>query len=121
MRIAVLDDEEICLDRALKVISRYSRASGFDWTVHGFSSGEDLLRRLKRENFDLLIIDWYLSGMSGYALLCWVQEHLEVPPPVIVLTGGSARETSSRPLTLAPRTSSTSRSANTNCTHAFWW
>lgn len=90
MRIAVLDDEEICLDRALKVIRSYSRASGFDWKVHGFSSGEDLLRSLKRENFDLLIIDWYLPGMSGDALLCWVQEHLEVPPPVIVLTGGSS-------------------------------
>ncbi len=62
------------------------------WTVHRFARGEDLLKQLKRETFDLLILDWQLPDLSGLQLLRWSREHLDAPPPAIMLTSRDAEQ-----------------------------
>ncbi|NWE73710.1 response regulator transcription factor, partial [Pseudomonas gingeri] len=90
MRVAILDDEPAELRRLEQTLGQMSQAGEPPWTVHSFERGEDLLRRLRRETFDLLILDWQLPDLSGLALLRWTREHMEAPPPAIMLTSRDA-------------------------------
>jgi DNA-binding response OmpR family regulator len=54
--------------------------------LHYFERGEELVRRLKRESFDLLILDWQLPDITGFAILRWARQCMEAPPKVIMLT-----------------------------------
>lgn len=84
MRLAVLDDDRaLCAD----IAARLRRAG------HGcfeFYSGETLRRALRRESFDLLVVDWNVPDISGAALLAWARANLPSPPPVIMLVDGNA-------------------------------
>ncbi|MBS0254080.1 MAG: response regulator transcription factor [Proteobacteria bacterium] len=57
-----------------------------------FSSGAGLVAALRRETFDLVLLDWNMPGMSGLDVLGWMAEHHAAPPPVIMLTSRSASE-----------------------------
>ena len=59
MRIAVLDDDPILLD-LLKAMTEH-----MGHVCHTFSTGAGLLKALRRESFDLLIVDWHLPDMEG--------------------------------------------------------
>lgn len=52
-----------------------------------FHSGEMLRRALRRESYDLLILDSDTPDLSGVDLLGWMRSTLPAPPPVIMLTG----------------------------------
>ena len=54
MRIAVLDDDPIFLKLVEATIHQMGHATIL------FETGEDLLRAMRRESFDLLIVDWLL-------------------------------------------------------------
>ncbi|MEN5422165.1 response regulator transcription factor [Comamonas aquatica] len=59
MRIAVLDDDTVFLRLVEATIHQMGHATIL------FETGEDLLRAMRRESFDLLIVDWLLPGLSG--------------------------------------------------------
>jgi DNA-binding response OmpR family regulator len=81
MRLAILDDDrELCAHLAATL-----RAAGH--TCFEFYSGEALRRALRRESYDLLLLDWELPDLSGIDLLAWIRSTLPAPPPVIMLTG----------------------------------
>lgn len=86
MRIALVDDD---LDEIAEV-ARVLKESGCVCTL--FSSGEELLAALRRETFDMLLLDWNMQGMSGLKVLAWVWENLDPPPPVIMLTARDKKE-----------------------------
>jgi len=86
MRVAILDDEPAELRRVEQTLHQMSQPEEDDWSLHSFERGEDLLRELRRNTFDLLILDWQLPDLSGIELLRWTREHMEVPPPAIMLT-----------------------------------
>ncbi|MBK5440734.1 MULTISPECIES: response regulator transcription factor [unclassified Pseudomonas] len=90
MRVAILDDEPAELRRVEQTLRQIPSAADQPWTLHCFERGEDLLRQLRRETFDLLILDWQLPDLSGLALLRWTREHMEVPPAAIMLTSRDA-------------------------------
>ncbi|SDV08617.1 response regulator transcription factor [Pseudomonas mucidolens] len=90
MRVAILDDEPAELKRVEQTLRQIPNASEQPWTLHCFERGEDLLRQLRRETFDLLVLDWQLPDLSGLAILRWTREHLEAPPPAIMLTSRDA-------------------------------
>lgn len=48
--------------------------------------GASFIEALKRERFDLLIIDWMLPDYKGDVVLRWIRENLGWELPVIVLT-----------------------------------
>lgn len=93
MRIAILDDDATDLQRITQVLDGLARQYDEEtWTFHTFSLGEELLKQLKRETFDLLILDWQLPDISGIALLDWAHRHLDPPPPVIMVTSRNSEE-----------------------------
>ncbi|MFL6607450.1 MAG: response regulator transcription factor, partial [Pseudomonas sp.] len=86
MRVAILDDEPAELRRVEQTLQQIPGRNEQAWTLHSFERGEDLLRQLRRETFDLLILDWQLPDISGLSLLRWTREHMDSPPAAIMLT-----------------------------------
>ena len=70
MRVAILDDESAELDRVEQTLQQIPAQGEQAWTVHRFARGEDLLKQLKRETFDLLIPRLAVAGPQRPALLC---------------------------------------------------
>ena len=84
MRVAVLDDDKVHLELARQTLE----GTGHDF--HGFPDGKSLLRALRRETFDLLILDWELPDISGIEVMRWARENLEAPVPILFVTNRSA-------------------------------
>lgn len=80
MRIAALDDEP----SALELVESSMRAIGHE--CHTFSQGAALLRALRRETFDLLVLDWQVPDVTGVEVVRWVREHDGHRIPVLLLT-----------------------------------
>ena len=68
MRIAVLDDDPIFLHLVEATIHQMGHATIL------FETGEELLRAMRRESFDLLIVDWQLPGLSGIEVVQALRE-----------------------------------------------
>jgi DNA-binding response OmpR family regulator len=92
MRIAVLDDEPLELNRMHETLKSVLLFDGERPHLHLFQDSLSLLKELKRETFDVLILDWQVPEMSGLQVLHWTQEHLSPAPAVILLTGRSAEQ-----------------------------
>jgi len=86
MRVALVDDD---LDEIAEIAENL-RHSGFSCSL--FASGEELLAALRRETFDVLLLDWNMLGMSGMKVLAWARENLKPAPPVIMLTNRDRKE-----------------------------
>ena len=84
MRVAVLDDDEAQLE-----LGRYA-LEGMGHDFHGFADGKTLLRALRRESFDLLILDWQLPDISGIDVMHWARQNLEERVPILFVTNRSA-------------------------------
>ncbi|HSX92288.1 MAG TPA: response regulator transcription factor [Hydrogenophaga sp.] len=83
MRLAALDDDVSQLD----LIQRSVRAIGYECQL--FERGQALLRELRRDSFDLLIVDWQLPDIAGPDVVRWVREHHEHAMPILFLTNRS--------------------------------
>lgn len=83
MRLAALDDDVSQLD----LIQRSVKAIGYECQV--FERGQALLRELRRDSFDLLIVDWQLPDIAGPDVVRWVRAHHEHPVPILFLTNRS--------------------------------
>lgn len=84
MRVAALDDDAT----QLELIQRTLAAMGHD--CHGFSDSRACLRSLRRESYDLLVLDWQLPDISGLEVLRWARENLQERVPVLFITNRSA-------------------------------
>jgi DNA-binding response OmpR family regulator len=51
-----------------------------------FSTAENFINVSRRENFDLLIVDWGLPGLSGLQLTSWVRQNAGEQIPILMLT-----------------------------------
>ena len=81
MRIAVLDDDPAQTD----FVSQTLTAAGH--TCYAFKEGKALKKRLQRETFDLLVLDWNVPDMSGEEVLKWVRANqTEHSLPIIFMT-----------------------------------
>ena len=80
MRIAVLDDEL----SQLELIRHTMTEIGHE--CHLYSEGKSLLRELRLQTFDLLILDWTLPDISGPAVVKWVREDLASRLPILFVT-----------------------------------
>ncbi|MBI1890147.1 MAG: response regulator transcription factor [Burkholderiales bacterium] len=86
MRIAVLDDDRSQTDLVCQVL----KAAGH--SCYPFENGKDMLAELRRESYDLLIIDWQLPDISGSEVLEWVREKLPPNLPVLFMTSRSSED-----------------------------
>lgn len=86
MRVAILDDEPAELRRVEQTLQQIADTGEQPWSLHSFERGEELLKQLRRETFDLLILDWQLPDVTGLSVLSWTREHMDAPPAAIMLT-----------------------------------
>ena len=80
MRIAVLDDDPILLD-LLKAMTE-----SLGHICHTFETGASLLKMLRRESFDLLIVDWHLPDMEGPEVVRTVRALIGPQIPILFVT-----------------------------------
>jgi len=80
MRIAALDDDALQLD----LIKQATEAMGH--VCHTHLNGADLLRGMRRETFDLLIVDWHLPDTTGPEVVRWVRKNVGTQLPILFVT-----------------------------------
>ncbi|WGS47273.1 response regulator transcription factor (plasmid) [Burkholderia sp. JSH-S8] len=81
MRIAVLEDDPA----QCAFVSQILTAAGH--TCLAFNEGKVFTKHLKRETFDLLVLDWAVPGVSGEEVLKWVRANQTAHSvPIIFMT-----------------------------------
>lgn len=80
MRIALLEDDP---DQA-NLFMEWLKLGGH--TCDHFEAGKPFIRNIKRDSYDVLILDWIVPDMDGYEVLRWVRENFDWPIPVVFVT-----------------------------------
>lgn len=80
MRIAILDDDVDQLELTKSTLEDIGHKC-LTYTVGG-----TLLRALRQETFDLLVLDWHLPDISGPEVVRWARSNLDDPLPIVFLT-----------------------------------
>lgn len=80
MKIAVLDDDPV----QLEAIAAATTEAGY--RPVSFTRAEALISSLRKDTYDLLILDWNLPGRSGLDVLAWARANLKLSPPVLMVT-----------------------------------
>jgi DNA-binding response OmpR family regulator len=80
MRFAVVDDD----NAALELIEKSIRYIGHE--CHTFPKGELLLKALRRESFDFLILDWELPDITGVEIIKRLRVDHKDLIPILLLT-----------------------------------
>jgi len=78
--ILIAEDEEITLKHLLSTLQK----EGYE--VSGLSNGRKALERMEEENFDVLIADIKMPGLTGIELLEKIKEK-DIETEVIIITG----------------------------------
>lgn len=86
MRIAVVDDEVEMLDHLAGILADAG------YRCHAFRRSSDLMHALRRETFDLLILDWIMPPPDGLDITRWVQENVSPLPGIIMWTSRSDKD-----------------------------
>src|SRR5262245_2830534 len=73
MRIAILEDDP----SQLELLGHWLALAGHD--PHRFEHGEELLKAIGQQDFDLLILDWHLPELSGIDVLKRVRQNSKTP------------------------------------------
>ncbi len=79
-RILIVDDE----DDLRELLSHVLSAQGYE--IQSASNGEDAISTLKRESFDLALLDIQMPKMNGIQVLRFITEHSPATK-TIMLTG----------------------------------
>lgn len=83
MRIAVLDNDRSQADLISQVLT------GAGHACQAFDSGKDLLGVLRKDSFDMLILDWQVADLSGAEVVRRAKEKLPSHAPMMFVTGNS--------------------------------
>lgn len=86
MRIAVLDHDPGQSELVCKILN----ATGH--VCHAFANGRDILQQLRRESYDMLILDWQVPDVSGPEVMRWAREKLPSNLPVLFMTSRSGTD-----------------------------
>lgn len=86
IRVLVVDDERDTLD----LIDLTLRTAGYE--IHLASNGGESLEMLRKNSFDIVLLDIMMPDMSGYDVLRILQEEMDSHPPVVFLTAKSMPE-----------------------------
>lgn len=83
MHIALLEDE-LSLAQEVKDLLEQAGHS----VVH-FADGHQIMQGLRKDTFDLFVLDWQVPGPSGMDVLLHLRQVLKVSSPVMFLTSHS--------------------------------
>lgn len=85
-RILVVDDDP----DTLELVNLTLRTAGHQ--VIMVSGGEECLSLLRKENFDLVLLDIMMQDMSGFDVLRTLQGEIQTLPPFVFLTARNRLE-----------------------------
>ena len=80
MRIAVLDTEP----DQLRLINQSMASLGHE--CHTYAAGKALLHAMRRETFDLLVLDWRLPDMNGPDVVKTIRQDYKSRMPILFVT-----------------------------------
>lgn len=80
MRIAVLDDDPILLELLKTTLERHGHV------CHAYSQGAGLLKDMRQETFDLLLVDWQLPDMEGTQVVQTARQVAGPQLPILFIT-----------------------------------
>ena len=80
MRIAILEDDP----QQLHMMEQMVHSMGH--TCVGYPTGAQLTKDLRRESFDLLILDWELPDTTGPEVATWTRQELGPDLPILIVT-----------------------------------
>lgn len=101
MFIAILEDDPVCLDQLENLLNVASEQGPPGWKLDGEKKGWQIdrypnarafIRGVKRNTYNLVLMDWVLPDMNGPEVLSWMEEYFQVPPPVIMVTNRDAEQ-----------------------------
>ncbi len=84
MKIGILDDNPDDRDWVFQILA------SADHSVTQFETGKALLRALRSDSFDALVVDWNLPDLAGTEVIAKIRSELLLDVPVILVT---ARDT----------------------------
>ncbi|WP_431241351.1 response regulator transcription factor [Flavobacterium sp. P21] len=87
MRIILAEDNDILR----KSLSFFLESKGF--TVDQFSDGKDALEAIEKNNYDLILTDINMPGISGMEITQYVRETINSEVPIIILTSSGVEQT----------------------------
>lgn len=80
MRIAILEDDpqqQAMMEQVIQMMGH---------TCQCFGTGAALTKSLRRESFDLLVLDWELPDTSGPEIAAWARQELSAELPILMVT-----------------------------------
>ncbi len=80
MQLAVLDSDADFGDCVTRLMEELGH------TVRRYRDAKSMLSALRRNSFDLLLLNWTLSDSSGHEVLRWTRDHMDPAPPAIIVT-----------------------------------
>ncbi|RXZ65974.1 response regulator transcription factor [Pelagerythrobacter rhizovicinus] len=86
MRIAILEDDPTV---AVQLSETLSTAGHH---CFAFESGRQLMKFLRSETADVVLLDWNIPDASGLEVARWMNKTLEPPPPIVMITVRSVEE-----------------------------
>ncbi|WP_026729687.1 response regulator transcription factor [Flavobacterium denitrificans] len=87
MRIILAEDNDILR----KSLSFFLESKGFE--VDHFSDGKDALEAIEKNNYDLILTDINMPGISGMEITQYVRETINSDVPIIILTSSGVEQT----------------------------
>lgn len=100
MRIAVLDDDHAQLTHLIHTLKTQLVVGDEPVTCVPFEQGEALRRALRRETFDLLVLDWNVPDLDGVDLLQWLRNFQKSQVPVLMLSSRASEKDVTRALSV---------------------
>ena len=86
MRIAVLDNDRSQADLICQVLTSAGH------TCQTFNSGKEMLGLLRKDSFDMLILDWQVADLGGAEVLRRAKEKMSTATPMMFITSSSAED-----------------------------
>jgi len=86
MKISLLDNDRSQADLVCQVLA------GAGHNCQSFDSGKELLGQLRKENTDLLIMDWQVADLDAAEVLRRAKEKLAPNAPTMFLVGSNAED-----------------------------
>lgn len=88
IRILLVDDE--AEKRKLFKLRIEKMDDEYNYTVETASNGEEALMKLEKKQYDLILLDLFMSGLDGYEVLKKIRNNLKTRNlPVIILTAST--------------------------------
>ncbi|MEO4005248.1 response regulator transcription factor [Flavobacterium sp. CAU 1735] len=87
MRIVLAEDNDILR----KSLSFFLESKGYK--VDQFSDGKDALEAIEANNYDLVLTDINMPGISGMEITQYIRQRIQSDIPVIILTSSGVEQT----------------------------